>query len=135
MSAVTIVWDFQVEDTDPSGNLILRPVQMSATSFPGRIQDGHKVEVFGKWRQGTLHASKVHNRTTEAWIKGTNSGGFGAIFALTIVTVLCWVIAIVALQTAGAAHEPFLVDLIPLLFALAVTAMLIVSIGKYINDQ
>jgi hypothetical protein len=64
------VCDFQFETADSSGNLVFRAVQMRSKSFQGRLQDGHKVEVFGEWRQGTLHASKVHDLTTDAWIIG-----------------------------------------------------------------
>ena len=64
------VWDFQVETADSLGNLVFRSVQMRAKSFEGRIEDGHKVEVFGEWRQGTLQASKVHDLDTDAWIIG-----------------------------------------------------------------
>lgn len=65
------VWDFQVGQNDASGNLVLLPVEMRGLSFAGNIQDGQKVEVYGKWQKGTLLASKVHNLTTGAWIEQT----------------------------------------------------------------
>lgn len=130
------VWDFQVESPDSSGNLLLQPVEMRAASFQGFIQDGHSVEALGNWRLGTFQASKVHDLTTGAWIKGTGQSiGCVGILALGIFTALFWLFAIGGIGVATQVGGPSgFFALFVLLMALLPTIVLVGSVISYARN-
>lgn len=61
---------FRVERYDSSGNpLDVVAVELRGFSLSGRVRDGERVEVVGRWVNGTLEATDVFDRTTGAQIR------------------------------------------------------------------
>jgi len=66
-----IIWTFRVERFDTAGNRLPPvPVEMRSKSFKGFINEGDRVEVPGKWREGQIARPKtLRNLTTGAIVK------------------------------------------------------------------
>ncbi|MDQ4096675.1 MAG: hypothetical protein M3144_02235, partial [Actinomycetota bacterium] len=64
------VWTFRVERYDDRGNRRAPvPVEMRGLQFDGAINEGDRVAVSGRWRDGTLVASRVQNETTNSVVR------------------------------------------------------------------
>jgi hypothetical protein len=66
-----IVWTFRLQRYDNSGNeLPPLPVEMRGKHFDGFINEGDKVQVQGRWKEGrTVRVKRVHNLTTNVVVK------------------------------------------------------------------
>jgi hypothetical protein len=66
-----IVWTFRLQRYDNSGNeLPPLPVEMRGKRFQGFINEGDRVEVHGRWKEGrAVRAKQVHNLTTDVVVK------------------------------------------------------------------
>ena len=94
---------FRIDQYDAAGNR-LPPVGVELRPYRGgQVSDGEDVDVVGHWKDGTLRAETVVNRTTGANIRG---GWFGsrwgyvalAIFAIPFVAVPAFIIFLVVTE-------------------------------------
>ncbi len=66
-----IVWTFRLQRYDDAGNeLPPLPVEMRGKRFDGFINEGDRVEVHGRWKEGRdVRAKRVHNLTTAVVVR------------------------------------------------------------------
>ncbi|MDQ6874362.1 MAG: hypothetical protein M3042_04760 [Actinomycetota bacterium] len=70
--------NFRLERYDKRGNRLQPiPVEMRGMTITGYIAEGERVQVGGKFHNGTLYAKKVENVTTGGGISTGAMGGFG----------------------------------------------------------
>jgi hypothetical protein len=99
----TIVWTFRVERFDPSGNRLPPvPVEMRSKSFRGFINEGDRVGVSARWREGdTLRVRKLRNLSTGAMVVARASLGWTMVlkvFLFIVILLFIGTIAITLLQ-------------------------------------
>lgn len=83
-----VVLTFRLERYDDAGDRLRPiPVQVRAPAFDGALSEGDQVQVFGTWKDGTLHSKRIVNLTTGATVKA-QSMAKGLIVFLAIVAVM-----------------------------------------------
>lgn len=73
MEIQTIIWEFRVIRYDDEGNrlpVLPIPVEMRGYSIEGDVNDGDRVEAFGKWGGGRIfQATRVNNISTGSLVR------------------------------------------------------------------
>jgi hypothetical protein len=86
------VWSFRLERYDGRGNRLPSvPVELRGRSMQGKVLDGDRVVVEGRWREGTLQARRVRNLDNGALVRARS-------YVLAVVAVL---VVFVVLMVAG----------------------------------
>lgn len=93
------VLTFRVERYDDAGNRLQPvPVQLRARGYDGSLNEGDNVRVSGRWKDGTLHTSRVRNLTTGASVAGKSIAKMLLIFlAIFLAVAAALVIALAAI--------------------------------------
>jgi len=96
------VLTFRVERYDDAGNR-LQPVsvQLRAPGYDGALSEGDEVRVAGRWKNGTLHTSRVDNLTTGASVAGKSVKKALLIF-LALVAVMAIVFVVIFIRAGDA---------------------------------
>ncbi|MFD7206602.1 hypothetical protein [Streptomyces sp. NPDC059893] len=81
------VWHFRLARHDADGNALQPiPVEMRGLSFSGSVSNGDKVQLSGRWRDGTLRANEFKNLTTHARVH--NKAYRGQLIAARVLIIL-----------------------------------------------
>jgi hypothetical protein len=103
------VLDFRVENFDTTGDRrILAAVELKASSLSGVIYDGDEVEVWGRWQDNVLRASRVRDLTTHGttgpsrWV---NWMKVAIVFAVIVFLSLAGLIAMLAIHGTQQANK------------------------------
>jgi hypothetical protein len=98
-----IVWTFRVERHDEHGDrLSAVPVEMRSKSFEGFINEGDRVEIPGRWREGQLvRPRRLRNLTTGALVRARGAANW---------KMFVKVVFFIALLALFAAFAKFILD-------------------------
>lgn len=91
----TVVCNFRLEMRDSEGRPVgLVPVEMRGDLFRGAVNDGDRVRVTGRARNGTLRVRDLRNLTTGADVSARSTPAL--VIAVVIVLFVAWLVFIFA---------------------------------------